>query len=284
MFRLVRPLPRALLEAEYGYEAFGDEDVDAAFEHSLRLSPRDKHPSIRAAKVRLLIETGDTARARAELGRCRSEGLSFETDLGLAEAMLDERGPSYAPPPRRQSRSAQATAPAECDLAVVGGGILGLAVARELKGRHPELETVVLEAADRVGTGQTGRNSGVIHAGIYYAPGSLKARMCVAGAARLYELCERRGIAHERCGKLIVARDESELGRLDELERRGPRERRARPAQAGCRGAEGGGAELRGRVRAALARTRGSWTSPRWRWRSLTISPIRACPWSRAAA
>ena len=113
-------------------------------------------------------------------------------------------------------------APAEqCDLAVVGGGILGLAVARELKGRHPELETVVLEAADRVGTGQTGRNSGVIHAGIYYVPGSLKARMCVAGARAMYELCERRGIAHERCGKLIVARDESELARLDELERRG---------------------------------------------------------------
>ena len=112
-------------------------------------------------------------------------------------------------------------APGQCDLAVVGGGILGLAVARELKGRHPALETVVLEAADRVGTGQTGRNSGVIHAGIYYTPGSLKARMCVAGARAIYELCERRGIAHERCGKLIVARDESELGPLDELERRG---------------------------------------------------------------
>ena len=114
-----------------------------------------------------------------------------------------------------------ASPPQEVDLAVVGGGILGLAVARELKSRHPGLDTVVLEAADRVGTGQTGHNSGVIHAGIYYAPGSLKARMCVAGARLMYELCERRGIAYERCGKLIVARDESELGRLDELERRG---------------------------------------------------------------
>ena len=111
--------------------------------------------------------------------------------------------------------------PQECDLAVVGGGILGLAVARELKSRHPGLDTVVLEAADRVGTGQTGHNSGVIHAGIYYAPGSLKARMCVAGARLMYELCERRGIAYERCGKLIVARNEGELERLDELERRG---------------------------------------------------------------
>jgi len=115
----------------------------------------------------------------------------------------------------------QASAPAECDLAVVGGGILGLAVARELKTRHPGLSTVVLEAAGRVGTGQTGNNSGVIHAGIYYKPGSLKARMCVAGARAMYELCERRGIAYDRCGKLIVARDESEIPALDELERRG---------------------------------------------------------------
>ncbi len=114
-----------------------------------------------------------------------------------------------------------AAPPEQCDLAVVGGGILGLATARELKTRHPELETVVLESADRVGTGQTGNNSGVIHAGIYYKPGSLKAQMCVAGSRLMYELCDKHGIAYERCGKLIVARDESELAPLDELERRG---------------------------------------------------------------
>jgi 2-hydroxyglutarate dehydrogenase len=113
------------------------------------------------------------------------------------------------------------SAPAECDLAVVGAGILGLAVARELRSRRPGLRAVVLEAESAIATGQTGRNSGVIHAGIYYAPGSLKARLCVAGVRELYELCERHGIAHERCGKLIVARDASELPRLDELERRG---------------------------------------------------------------
>src|SRR5215211_5346991 len=112
-------------------------------------------------------------------------------------------------------------APAECDLAVVGGGIVGLAVARELARRHPRLETVVLERAGSVATGQTGVNSGVIHAGIYYAPGSLKARLCVAGARELYAYCERHGIRHERCGKVIVARHEGELARLDELERRG---------------------------------------------------------------
>jgi 2-hydroxyglutarate dehydrogenase len=80
---------------------------------------------------------------------------------------------------------------------------------------------VVLERGPAVAGGQTGANSGVIHAGIYYLPGSLKARLCVEGAREMYEFCEREGIQHERCGKVIVARDESELGRLDELERRG---------------------------------------------------------------
>jgi (S)-2-hydroxyglutarate dehydrogenase len=110
---------------------------------------------------------------------------------------------------------------AECDLAVVGGGIVGLAVARELKRRRPDLNAVVLERAPELATGQTGANSGVIHAGIYYAPGSLKARLCVAGAADMYEFCERHEIPHDRCGKVIVARHPGELSRLEELERRG---------------------------------------------------------------
>jgi L-2-hydroxyglutarate oxidase len=114
-----------------------------------------------------------------------------------------------------------AAPPAECDLAVVGGGIVGLAVARELTRRRPDLDAVVLERAPVLATGQTGANSGVIHAGIYYAPGSLKARLCVAGAAEMYEFCEQHGIPHERCGKVIVARHNGELARLDELERRG---------------------------------------------------------------
>src|SRR5436305_3072713 len=111
--------------------------------------------------------------------------------------------------------------PTSCDLVVVGAGILGLATARELARRHPSLKIAVLEREGVVGFHQTGHNSGVIHAGIYYAPGSLKARLCVEGARELYELCERHGIAHERCGKLIVATGESELPGLDELERRG---------------------------------------------------------------
>jgi (S)-2-hydroxyglutarate dehydrogenase len=112
-------------------------------------------------------------------------------------------------------------APEECNLAVVGGGIVGLAVARELTRRRPALSAVVLERAPAIATGQTGANSGVIHAGIYYAPGSLKARLCVAGAREMYDYCDRRGIRYERCGKVIVARHEGELARLDELERRG---------------------------------------------------------------
>ena len=106
------------------------------------------------------------------------------------------------------------------DIAVVGGGIVGLAVARELLDRTPGLRLAVAEREAEVGRGQTGANSGVVHAGIYYAPGSLKAQLCVEGARRMYAYCEERGIAHERCGKLVVAVEEAELPRLDELERR----------------------------------------------------------------
>ena len=107
------------------------------------------------------------------------------------------------------------------DIIVVGAGILGLAVAREIHLRRPDLSIGVLERENEVGFHQTSHNSGVIHAGIYYPPGSLKARLCVEGARELYEFCDRHDVAVERCGKLIVALDEGELGRLDELERRG---------------------------------------------------------------
>jgi (S)-2-hydroxyglutarate dehydrogenase len=109
----------------------------------------------------------------------------------------------------------------DADVVVVGAGILGLAVAREVLHRRPGARVLLIERGSDVGGEQTGRNSGVIHAGIYYAPGSLKAQLCVEGARELYEYCEARGIAHERCGKVIVALDESELPALDELERRG---------------------------------------------------------------
>lgn len=112
-------------------------------------------------------------------------------------------------------------APARVDVAIVGGGIVGLAVARELIGRRPDLSVCVLERESELATHQTGHNSGVVHAGIYYKPGSLKARLCVEGAQALYEHCAERGIPHSRCGKLIVALDDSETPGLRELHRRG---------------------------------------------------------------
>jgi L-2-hydroxyglutarate oxidase LhgO len=107
------------------------------------------------------------------------------------------------------------------DIAIIGGGIVGLATARELLRRRPGRRLVVLEKERAIGRHQTGHNSGVIHSGIYYAPGSMKARACVAGAAELRRYCDERGIPYERCGKVIVALDAEELPRLEELHRRG---------------------------------------------------------------
>ena len=104
---------------------------------------------------------------------------------------------------------------------MVGAGIIGLAVARELLARHPGRSVSVLEREDEIGFHQTGHNSGVLHAGIYYAPGSLKARLCTEGAPELLAYCQERGIPARQDGKLIVALDKGEVPRLDELERRG---------------------------------------------------------------
>jgi 2-hydroxyglutarate dehydrogenase len=109
----------------------------------------------------------------------------------------------------------------DADVAVVGAGIVGLAVARELLLREPGRDVAVVEREHAVGTGQTGRNSGVVHAGIYYAPGSLKARLCVRGGALLEAFCAEHGVPFARPGKLVVAVDAAELPRLGELERRG---------------------------------------------------------------
>ena len=107
------------------------------------------------------------------------------------------------------------------DVAIVGAGIVGLATAYELTRRYGGVSVAVLEREASVGEHQTGHNSGVIHSGVYYAPGSLKARLCVEGSRELYDFCAEHGIPHERCGKLIVARSPDELPRLAELERRG---------------------------------------------------------------
>lgn len=107
------------------------------------------------------------------------------------------------------------------DVAVVGGGIVGLATARELLIRHPDLKLAVLEKEQRLSSHQTSHNSGVIHSGIYYAPGSLKARLCVRGRHLLTRYLDERGIPYDRCGKVIVATKEGELPGLHKLYERG---------------------------------------------------------------
>ena len=106
------------------------------------------------------------------------------------------------------------------DTAVIGGGILGLATARALSSR-PTGAVVVLEAENSLAVHQTGHNSGVIHSGLYYKPGSLKAQNCRRGRDAMYAFCEAHEIPHERCGKLVVATSTRERPWLDELERRG---------------------------------------------------------------
>ncbi len=106
---------------------------------------------------------------------------------------------------------------------MVGGGILGLASARLIAERHPAATVTVLEKEARVATHQTGRNSGVVHAGLYYAPGSLKATLCRRGSTLLEAFCAEHGITFDRCGKLIVATDAGELGRLADIEARAHR-------------------------------------------------------------
>src|SRR3977135_4007154 len=104
---------------------------------------------------------------------------------------------------------------------VIGGGVVGLAVALEITRRFPHLKLLVLEKEASVARHQSAHNSGVIHSGLYYKPGSLKARLCVAGAAAMVEFCREHGIPHKVCGKVIVATNKQELPRLEELGRRG---------------------------------------------------------------
>ena len=110
--------------------------------------------------------------------------------------------------------------PERADAVVIGAGILGLATARELSRRRPDWSVLVLEKEAAPALHQTGRNSCVLHAGVYYAPGSLKARLCHEGRRLLVDFCDEHAVPYEITGKLIVATGERELGRLEELERR----------------------------------------------------------------
>src|SRR5579872_1319507 len=107
------------------------------------------------------------------------------------------------------------------EVIIVGGGIVGLAVALEITKQFPRLRLLLLEKEKRVGQHQSGHNSGVIHSGIYYKPGSLKARLCVEGAQAMAVFCQDHGVPFQICGKVIVATDVDEFPRLEELRRRG---------------------------------------------------------------
>src|SRR5688500_14751564 len=105
-------------------------------------------------------------------------------------------------------------------IGVVGAGIVGLAVARRLAQLRPDARITVLDKEDDVAVHQTGRNSGVVHAGLYYRPGSLKAALCTRGRELLREFCADNGLVYDECGKLVVARRDDELPALLEIERR----------------------------------------------------------------
>ena len=107
------------------------------------------------------------------------------------------------------------------DLTIIGGGILGLATALKLGAAHPALRILILEKEAELARHQTGNNSGVIHSGLYYRPGSLKARSCVSGRKELIAFCDENKIPYEICGKVVVATSQEELPRLEELHRRG---------------------------------------------------------------
>jgi len=109
----------------------------------------------------------------------------------------------------------------EADLLIIGAGIVGLATALEATRRFPDMRTIVVEKEDRVAAHQTGHNSGVIHSGLYYKTGSLKARNCVAGAASMKRLCQENGVPFEECGKLVVATTVEEVPRLEGLHESG---------------------------------------------------------------
>ena len=109
----------------------------------------------------------------------------------------------------------------EADLLVIGAGIVGLATALEAARRLPAMRILVVDKEDHVAAHQTGHNSGVIHSGLYYKTGSLKARNCVAGAASMKRFCQEQGVPFEECGKLVVATSPEEVPRLEQLHQRG---------------------------------------------------------------
>ena len=107
------------------------------------------------------------------------------------------------------------------EVAIIGGGILGLAIGYELSISHPNFKVTLFEKEDGLGKHQSGNNSGVLHCGLYYQPGSLKAKLAVDGILEMISFCEKNQINHEVCGKIVVASDDREIGLLDNLADRG---------------------------------------------------------------
>lgn len=107
------------------------------------------------------------------------------------------------------------------DVLVVGGGIVGFATARALLTRNKRLRVALVEKENRPSVHQSGHNSGVIHAGIYYKPGTMRAKLCIEGLYKTYEYCAKNNIPHKKCGKLIVATNESQIKSLNDLFERG---------------------------------------------------------------
>src|SRR5664280_261928 len=164
---------------------------------------RDAIVSVRGARAR-----GTTRRARGR-PRDRHRGEGPPRDRPRARRVV---------PRARAPRTL--TMASRVQVAITGGGIVGLATGLKLLERAPGLVVVVLEKESRIAAHQTGHNSGVIHSGLYYKPGSEKAKTCVEGRRLLVEFCEKHGVPYEICGKLVVATSESELPALAELERR----------------------------------------------------------------
>ena len=124
------------------------------------------------------------------------------------------------PSPSLPTSASAAVLPATADVVVIGAGIVGLATARAVQRADPDLTVVVLDKEDRVAAHQSGHNSGVVHAGLYYRPGSTKAELCRSGRAELLDWCDRHGVAWRRCGKVVVATSAAELAGLDDLAER----------------------------------------------------------------
>ena len=109
----------------------------------------------------------------------------------------------------------------KADYLVIGAGVVGLAIALELKKRNPDARVLIVEKEEGAGLHASGRNSGVVHAGFYYSPDSLKARLTVDGNASMKEYCLRNGLKLVKCGKVVVAQDETQVGEIEKLFDRG---------------------------------------------------------------